>query len=115
MSTLNESHESASPLGVGRDYIILSGWLNLLWLLYPIAFGLSDGSNVIGVTGGFIFFGVLDVLMMPVLSFGFLFLARNWDYGKLNLAFSEYRGVRHSETFLEKEAPPAASGVTSPA
>ncbi|OIW33434.1 family A G protein-coupled receptor-like protein [Coniochaeta ligniaria NRRL 30616] len=97
MSTLNESYEAAAPLGIGRDYIILSGAVNILWLLYPVAFGLSDGGNRIGVTGGSIFFGVLDVLIGPGMAFAFLFLARKWDYGKLKIDFSEsrhYRGTR---------------------
>ncbi|KAK9319017.1 hypothetical protein V1517DRAFT_342115 [Lipomyces orientalis] len=111
LSTLNESHESASLLGVGRDYITLAGWLNLLWLLYPVAFGLSDGGNRIGVTSTFIFFGILDVLMVPLLSFAFLILARNWDFGKLNIAFSEYRGARQGGTSLKEEAAPATGGV----
>ncbi|KAI4864680.1 hypothetical protein F4820DRAFT_448844 [Hypoxylon rubiginosum] len=70
MSTLNESREAAGRLDVSRDYMILAGWANLLWLLYPVAFGLSDGSSTIGVTGGSIFFGVLDVLLVPVVGFG---------------------------------------------
>ncbi|KAK9364850.1 hypothetical protein V1509DRAFT_454410 [Lipomyces kononenkoae] len=111
MSTLNESHESASLLGVGRDYIMLSGWLNVLWLLYPVAFALSDGDNRIGVTSSFIFFGILDVLMVPVLTFAFLILARNWDFGKLNIAFSEYRGVRQGGTPLKEEAVSATDDV----
>jgi bacteriorhodopsin len=94
MSTLNESRESAAVLGIERDYMILSVWTNILWALYPIAFGLSDGGNIIGVTGGFIFFGVLDVLMMPLFTFLFLVLSRTWDWENLNLNFSEYRGVR---------------------
>lgn len=76
---------SAKRVGVSRDHTLLSGWVNLLWLLYPIAFGLTDGGNRIGVTPGFIFFGILDVLLIPVLSFAFIFLARRWDYGQLNL------------------------------
>lgn len=76
---------SAKRVGVSSDHTLLSSWVNLLWLLYPIAFGLTDGGNRIGVTPGFIFFGVLDVLLVPVLSFAFLFLARRWDYGQLNL------------------------------
>lgn len=91
MSTINESHEAASRLLIGRDYRILSVWVNLLWLMYPIAFGLSDGSNRIGVTGGLIFFGVLDALLMPVLTIGFLVLRRNWNYHRLHLDFSEHR------------------------
>ncbi|KAJ5539540.1 family A G protein-coupled receptor-like protein [Penicillium frequentans] len=93
MSTLNESHESAVKIGIGRDYLILSGLVNAVWFLYPIAFGLSDGGNVIGVTGGFVFFGVLDILVLPVVSVVFLLFTGKWDYEKLNLAFSEVRGV----------------------
>lgn len=115
MSTINESHESASAIGIGRDYITLSGWTNLLWLLYPIAFGLSDGGNLIGVTGSSIFCGVLDVLSMPLFSFVFLVLARKWDFSKLNLDFSEYRGVRKGETLEGKEEEALAAGGTASA
>lgn len=102
MSTLNESRESAEGLGIGRDYTILSGWVNLIWLLYPIAFGLSEGGHIIGVTSGIIFFGVLDVLLLPVASIGFLVLSRNWDFAKLQLDFSEYRGYRSGEALPDK-------------
>ncbi|XXH00629.1 hypothetical protein Hte_006977 [Hypoxylon texense] len=44
-STLNESREAAARSGVSRDYVVLAGWANLLWLLYPVAFGLGDGSG----------------------------------------------------------------------
>ena len=112
MSTLNECREAAELLGISRDYITLARYLNLLWLLYPVAFALTDGGNVIGVTGGFIFFGVLDVLTLPVLSFAFVILGRRWDFGKLNLAFSDYRGGRHAAITGEKRAA-SAVGDTS--
>ncbi|KAI0436421.1 heat shock protein 30 [Xylaria telfairii] len=95
---------SAKRVGVSGDHTLLSGWVNLLWLLYPIAFGLTDGGNRIGVTPGFIFFGVLDVLLIPVLSFAFIFLARRWDYGQLNLAFTRYGRVQNAGQFPEKTA-----------
>lgn len=91
MSTLNESREAAERLGIARDYMTLSLPVNALWLLYPIAFGLSDGGNVIHVTSGFIFFGVLDVLLGPVVCVLFVLMTRKWDFKKLNLAFSEAR------------------------
>ncbi|CAJ0550730.1 Ff.00g106600.m01.CDS01 [Fusarium sp. VM40] len=91
MSTTNESHEAAEKMGIGKHYRLLSLWTNVLWLLYPIAFGLSDGSHRIAVTAGSIFFGVLDVLMVPVLTFTFVFLSRSWDWKRLRLAFSEVR------------------------
>ncbi|KAI1127302.1 heat shock protein 30 [Nemania abortiva] len=102
---------SAKRLGVASDHTLLSGWVNLLWLLYPIAFGLTDGGNRIGVTPGFIFFGILDVLLIPVLSFAFIFLARRWDYGQLNLAFTRYGRVHDAGQFPEKTttATPAAT------
>ncbi|KAJ5604852.1 hypothetical protein N7510_010006 [Penicillium lagena] len=108
MSTINESREAAALLEIERDYLVLAGWVNLLWVLYPVAFGLTDGGNVIGITGGFIFFGVLDILIVPVLSFTMLFFARNWDYRKLNIAFSDSRPSRESETAkTERPASPA--------
>ncbi|EKV19099.1 hypothetical protein PDIG_05960 [Penicillium digitatum PHI26] len=44
--------------------------------------------------GEFCFLYVLDVLMVPVLTFAVLFFARNWDYHKLNIAFSNSRSGR---------------------
>lgn len=106
MSTINESREAAQLLGVDKDYIILSGWTNLLWIIYPIAWGLTDGGNKIGVTGTAIFFGVLDILMVPVLSFAVLFLARQWDYHKLSIAFSDSRPSRETEVAPALKANP---------
>ncbi|KAM0517000.1 hypothetical protein ACHAPE_005112 [Trichoderma viride] len=91
MSTLNESREAASRIGISRDYMMLSALANLSWALYPVAFGLSDGGNVVGVTGSFIFFGILDMLAGPVLAVLFILLARKWNYQRLHLAFSEHR------------------------
>ncbi|KAL5366245.1 hypothetical protein BJX96DRAFT_180558 [Aspergillus floccosus] len=110
MSTINESREAAQLLGIGKDYIILSGWTNLLWIIYPVAWGLTDGGNRIGVTGSSIFFGVLDVLMMPVLSVAFLFFARNWDYRKLSIDFSDSRPSRETESAaVRKDTAPHAT------
>ncbi|OJJ43581.1 hypothetical protein ASPZODRAFT_2114135 [Penicilliopsis zonata CBS 506.65] len=97
MSTLNESREAAALLGVERDYLFLSVWLNLLWVLYPVAFALTDATHRIGVTGGAVFFGVLDILTVPVLALAFvLVFSRRWDYRKLSLAFSDSRPSRES-------------------
>jgi bacteriorhodopsin len=98
--------KAAKRVDLKRDYTILAGWLNLLWLLYPIAFGLSDGGNRIGVTAGFIFWGILDVLMVPLLAFATVALSGHWDYGKLNLHFTQYgRVAAQGGTFPEKDAP----------
>ncbi|KAK3387665.1 hypothetical protein B0H63DRAFT_521697 [Podospora didyma] len=108
--TLVEGRRSAFRVGVSGHYTALAGWLNLLWLLYPIAWGLSDGGNKIGITPSFIFFGILDVLMIPVLSFATVYLSRRWDYGRLNIAFTQYGRVHAAPgTFPEKETAPATA------
>lgn len=90
--------------------MILSGYTNLLWLLYPVAWAVTDGANVIGVTQMAIYFGVLDLLLLPGLALGFLFLSRKWDYGLMNLHFTQFGRVPQvSGTFPEK-TPRASTG-----
>jgi len=114
LTMLTTGASAAKRVGSRTHYLALTGWTALLWLLYPIAFGLSDGGNRIGVTQSFIFFGILDVLMVPVLAAAFMFLARRWDYSTLNLHFTQYGRVARGGHVVEKE-PAAAGGVTGPA
>ena len=51
-----------------RNYIILTAWLLFIWCLYPIAWGLSEGSNTISVTGEMVFYGILDLCAKPVFA-----------------------------------------------
>ncbi|GES64781.1 family A G protein-coupled receptor-like protein [Aspergillus terreus] len=81
----------------GPMWLLLTSWTNLLWIVYPVAWGLTDGGNKICVTGGSIFFGVLDTLMVPVLSAAFLFFSPNWNHRKLSIAFSDSRPSRETE------------------
>jgi bacteriorhodopsin len=105
VSTLRDGMTSANRVGIRRDYSALAGWVNLLWLLYPIAWALSDGGNYIGVTASFIWFGILDILLLTVVGFAFVFLSRRWDYGRLNIAFTQYGRVPAAQgTFPEKQA-----------
>jgi len=117
--TLRDGSVGAKRLGVTRDHSALAGWVNLLWLLYPIAWGVSDGGNIIGITESFIWYGVLDILLLPVTACAFLFLARRWDYNRLNIAFTQYGRVNHQPgTFPEKNttaATPAADPVVATA
>jgi bacteriorhodopsin len=93
MQTLWGGRSSATRVQVGRDHTMLSAYINFLWLIYPIAFAISDGGNVISVTASLIFFGILDLLLVLGTAFAFLFLARKWDYGRMNLHFTQYGRV----------------------
>lgn len=110
--TFTDGRKAAGRSGVGRDYLMLAAWTNLLWLNYVIAFAISDGSNRIGVTQMFIYFGVLDLLFIPVLAIATLVLSRRWDYGRLNLHFTQYGRVRHdgNGAFPAKHAPTHVHG-----
>lgn len=113
VQTMFHGLASAGRVNVRGHYVLLAGWVNLLWFLYPIAWAVSDGGNVISVTKNFVYFGILDLLMLPPISFAFLFLARKWDYGALNLHFTQYGRVGAREgVFPEKSA--TAPGTTAP-
>jgi len=116
-SLLGTGFITAKRLEIQRHYLPLSGWAVFLWLLYPIAWGLDDGGNKIDVTDGFVFFGILDVLLVPVIAFGIIALSTGWDYRKLNIYFTQYGRVAQSGDFGEREkvAPAAAAPVVEPA
>lgn len=46
---------------ISRTYMMSSGWLMLMWMLYPIAWGCSEGGNVISPDGEAGFYGAVDV------------------------------------------------------
>ncbi|OLN95406.1 Protein FDD123-like protein 1 [Colletotrichum chlorophyti] len=116
-STLAEGFKGAKRVGTQGSYWMLAGYFNFLWMLYPIAFGVSEGGNTIGVTPHFIFFGILDLLLIPVGSAIFLVLSRRWDYNALNLYFTQYGRVPQGGSFPEKSATaaPASAAPSSAA
>jgi bacteriorhodopsin len=109
---------AAKRIGVSLHYYIVSGWLVLMWLIYPIAYGCDEG-NEISVTSGFIFYGILDILTVPLLSFAILALATRWDYREMNIYFTQYgRVAQAGGDFPEREktvtAPAAEQPVVAP-
>lgn len=84
-----EGRAYAKALGndINRTYTICGVWTIALWFLYPIAWGLSEGGNVISSDGEAIFYGILDMLAKP--GFGALLLwgHRNIDLERLGLHF----------------------------
>lgn len=89
-SLLHYGCKTSRRIGMRNYYIMIASYLVFLWLIYPIAYGLSDGGNKITVTSGFVFFGILDVLTVPVLAIAFFFFLRRWDYDRMNLQFTQH-------------------------
>lgn len=52
----------SKPLGadINKSYMMLAGWIALTWLLYPLAWGLCEGGNVLAIDSEMIFYGVID-------------------------------------------------------
>ncbi|KAK4122909.1 family A G protein-coupled receptor-like protein [Parathielavia appendiculata] len=112
-STLVHGLRSANRVAIKRDYLPLAAWTNFLWLLYPIAWGLTDGGNYLGVVAGFIWFGILDLLLLLGVGYAIVALSRRWDYHRLNIAFTQYGRVPTAAgTFPEKEAAHASAAAT---
>ncbi|KAH7370266.1 hypothetical protein BKA65DRAFT_488037 [Rhexocercosporidium sp. MPI-PUGE-AT-0058] len=64
--------DHAKHILTGKGYGLLAGALVVVWLIYPIAWGLSEGSNRLSITGEMIFYGILDLIAIPI--YGTLFL-----------------------------------------
>lgn len=96
----NATYGHGSPV---RDYTLLAIWSNILWLLYPLAWGISEGGDQIGVVGHFIWFGILDLLLIPGTGFVVLFLSRKWDYNAMRLDFTQRGRIHHGHHYIGKE------------
>ncbi|KAH7303923.1 hypothetical protein B0I35DRAFT_383289 [Stachybotrys elegans] len=119
--TLWAARSSVRRAELGRDHGILSGYVNLFWLMYPIAYAVSEGANVIGTTQSLIFFGILDVFLVCGSALAFIFLARRWDYGRMNLYFTQYgrvepaHGLHPEKAHTGTYAPAPGTGSAAPA
>jgi len=113
-------HANALGSNVGRTYLICGGWTIFLWFLYPIAWGLSEGGNVIAPDSEAVFYGVLDIMAKPVFGALLLWGHRNIDPAALGLHMRDYdevitrekHGLGHGHTAGESNG--ATGGVTHP-
>ncbi|KAI7782914.1 hypothetical protein LA080_012787 [Diaporthe eres] len=80
-----------------------------LWFLYPIAWGLSEGGNVIHPDSEAIFYGILDIFAKPVFGFLLIFGHNKIDPAQLGLIMHE-PGQRRSEKGLVHPEGPATTG-----
>lgn len=117
-----EARASARALGsdISKSYIICGTWTFFLWCLYPIAWGLSEGGNVISPDGEAVFYGILDICAKPIFGALLLWGHRNIDPARLGLSISSPGEVASNPT--EKngtrkigEPQPTSEGTAVPA
>lgn len=80
-------HAAAIGPDVSKTYLICGVWTIFLWFLYPIAWGLSEGGNVIAPDSEAVFYGVLDILAKPVFGTLLLWGHRNIEPSRLGRKF----------------------------
>ncbi|KAF2034448.1 family A G protein-coupled receptor-like protein [Setomelanomma holmii] len=89
-----ESRLHAKALGrdVERAFIMCGSLTAVLWILYPVAWGVSEGGNVIAPDSEAVFYGILDFLAKPVFGALLIWGHRNIDLTRLGLSIKDYEG-----------------------
>lgn len=83
-------HAFVKGKDIGRVYFMGGVLTAILWILYPIAWGLSEGGNVIHPDSEGVFYGVLDILSKVAFGAIMIWGHRNIDPGRLGLHIREY-------------------------
>ncbi|KAL3420039.1 bacteriorhodopsin [Phlyctema vagabunda] len=104
----------ARAIGTSKVYTACGAWTIGLWFIYPIAWGLSEGGNIISPDSEAVFYGVLDFLAKPVFGALLLWGHRNIDPATLGLHIRDYdeRPIGRSLA-ANKEAHGIDNGVTT--
>lgn len=82
----------AAPIGsdVTRAHSLSGAWLLFIFFLYPIAWGVSEGGNVIAPDSEAVFYGILDLAAKIGFSVLLLFGHRDVDPARLGLRTRGY-------------------------
>ncbi|BGP21990.1 hypothetical protein JCM10295v2_000867 [Rhodotorula toruloides] len=103
-----------------KSYSTGALYLCLIWLVYPIIWGVADAGNYITPTSEMVAYGVLDILAKPVFSIIHLASLSRLDYARLGMSSSKVSDGAHQNLLNEKMGPnsasatPRASTVASP-
>lgn len=105
-----EGRTYARALGndILKTYTLCGVWTIFLWFLYPIAWGVAEGGNVISSDSEAVFYAILDVLAKPVFGTLLIWGHRNIDLSRLGLHIRD--PVERSHYLGEKQG--SAAGLT---
>jgi hypothetical protein len=91
--------KSSNETNIGTTYRWAATWTMGLWFLYPIAWGLSEGGNVIPPESEAIFYSVLDVLAKPGFGAILIYFHRNVRPADIGIHIRDYDSI-HRNTIL---------------
>lgn len=96
--------------GTKTGFILGAGYISFIWMLYPICWGLSEGSNTITPTSEMVFYGILDILSAPVfLLFFMVYLTGFTEQDLRTTAFGSTDRGEYVETAQKGPPQPAAA------
>lgn len=83
-------HASAMGSDIGRTFLMCGSLTTVLWILYPISWGVCEGGNVISPDSEAVFYGVLDLFAKPVFGALLIWGHRGIDPARLGLHIHDY-------------------------
>lgn len=86
-------HANGVSSDAGKAFLICGSLTAFLWTLYPIAWGVCEGGNVISVDSEGVFYGILDLLAKPVFGALLIWGHRNISPESLGLHIRDYNGT----------------------
>ncbi|GAA5971345.1 hypothetical protein JCM11641_008317 [Rhodosporidiobolus odoratus] len=105
----------ASAARLGSDfsaaYLKSTAILSILWLVYPVVWGVADGGNLITPTSEMVAYGVLDILAKPVFTIIHCLSIEKLDYARLGMSSSKVSDGAHQGLLNEKAPYHGTHGV----
>jgi len=77
---------------VSKAFLMCGSLTTVLWILYPIAWGVCEGGNLISPDSEAVFYGVLDFFAKPIFGALLIWGHKGIDPARLGLAIKDYEG-----------------------
>lgn len=97
LAVTGRKHAKALGADIHRTFLMTGVWTLFIWALYPIAWGLSEGGNVISPDSEAVFYGVLDFCAKPIFSALLIWGHWNIDPSRLGLRITDYDSNTHEK------------------
>ncbi|EGP82651.1 unnamed protein product [Zymoseptoria tritici ST99CH_1A5] len=103
-------HANGVSSDAGKAFLYCGTLTAFLWTLYPIAWGVAEGGNIIAPDSEAVFYGILDVLAKPVFGALLIWGHRNISPAQLGLTIRDYNGT---DAVIHEKRTGVANGNTS--
>ncbi|KAF4442341.1 hypothetical protein F53441_11769 [Fusarium austroafricanum] len=96
---------------VGRTFMMCSSLTLVVWIAYPIAWGVCEGGNIIAPDSEAVFYGILDLIAKPIFGALLLWGHRNIGPARLGLRIRDIDERTYPDGPSTKNAPVAGQAA----